>query len=150
MRAELESKLAELDLALKFSLASLDHAGTRRDVKKAQSILGELRALLSQAVPDCVVYAVIDSMGWDLDGQEKDDMYRLCRAMLAAEQAPRALFTVIGKGGRYELLGESSGAGGCRREVRVIYRCLDTGQLYHRTDDDFAARMTPLNEEGEA
>ena len=31
-------------------------------------------------------------------------------------------------------------------ELRVIYRCLDTGQLY-RTDDDFAARMMPL--EGE-
>lgn len=68
----------------------------------------------------------------------------------AAEQAPRELFTCIGKGGRYELLGESSGAGGCRREGRVIYRCLDTGQLYHRTDDDFAARMAPLTEDGEA
>lgn len=68
----------------------------------------------------------------------------------AAEQAPRELFTCIGKGGRYELLGHSSGAGGCRREGRVIYRCLDTGQLYHRTDDDFAAQMAPLNEEGKA
>lgn len=68
----------------------------------------------------------------------------------AAEQAPRELFTCIGKGGRYELLGHSSGAGCCRGEGRVIYRCLDTGQLYHRTDDDFAARMTPLNEEGKA
>lgn len=74
----------------------------------------------------------------------------LCTAPPAAEQAPRELFTCIDKGGRYELLGESSGAGGCRREGRVIYRCLDTGQLYHRTDDDFAARMAPLNEEGKA
>ncbi len=65
-------------------------------------------------------------------------------AQPATEQAPRELFTCIGKGGRYELLGESSGAGGCRREGRVIYRCLDTGRLYHRKDDDFAARMAPL------
>lgn len=71
-------------------------------------------------------------------------------AYAADKQAPRELFTCIDKGGRYELLGESSGAGGCRREGRVIYRCLDTGQLYHRTDDDFAARMAPLNEEGKA
>lgn len=38
----------------------------------------------AKAVPDYRVYAVIDSMGCDLDDQEKDDMYRLCRAMLAA------------------------------------------------------------------
>lgn len=41
------------------------------------------------AVPDYKVYAVIDSMGWDLDDQEKDDMFRLCRTMLAAS-APAA------------------------------------------------------------
>lgn len=45
MRPEIESKLSEL----KFSLANLDHAGTRADVKKAQSILEELRALLAPA-----------------------------------------------------------------------------------------------------
>lgn len=54
------------------------------------------------------------------------------------------LYTCIDKGGRYELLGSSSGAGGCRLEGRVVYRCLDTGQLYHRTDEDFAGRMAPL------
>ena len=43
-----------------------------------------------QTVPDYRVYAVIDSMGWDLDGQERDDMYRLCRAMLAAAPAAPA------------------------------------------------------------
>ena len=90
MRPEIESKLSELSLALKFSLANGDHAGTRRDVKKAQEYLDELRGLLAQqpaqAVPDYKVYAVIDSMGWDLDEQEKGDMYRLCRAILAAAQ----------------------------------------------------------------
>ena len=64
------------------------------------------------------------------------------------EQPERGqLFTCIDKGGRYELLGSSTGAGSCRREGRVVYRCLDTGQLYHRTDEDFAARMTPLESE---
>ena len=43
MRPEIESKLSEL----KFSLANLDHAGTRRDVKKAQSILGDLRQMVA-------------------------------------------------------------------------------------------------------
>lgn len=67
----------------------------------------------------------------------------------AAEQPERGqLFTCIDKGGRYELLGSSTGAGSCRREGRVVYRCLDTGQLYHRTDEDFAGRMTPLSDEG--
>ena len=84
---------------------------------------------------------------WARSGYEVTPLYT---APPATEQAPRELFTCIGKGGRYELLGESSGAGGCRREGRVIYRCLDTGQLYHRTDDDFAARMAPLTEDGEA
>lgn len=52
---------------------------------------GYMEAALAQqsaaVVPDHRVYAVIDSMGWDLDDQEKDDMYRLCRAMLAAAPA---------------------------------------------------------------
>lgn len=108
----------------------------RPDIVKVPRELAEL-----------IAYALHGS-GWFI-------LNRKLRALLAAappatEQAPRELFTCIGKGGRYELLGESSGAGGCRREGRVIYRCLDTGQLYHRTDDDFAARMAPLTEDGEA
>ena len=43
MRPEIESKLSELDLAL----ANGDHAGTRRDVKKAQSILEDLRQMVA-------------------------------------------------------------------------------------------------------
>ena len=56
MRPEIESKLSELSLALKVSLASLDHAGTRRDVKKAQSILEELQVSLrvDEAMGSCV------------------------------------------------------------------------------------------------
>lgn len=34
-------------------------------------------------LPDHAVFAVIDSMGWDLDDSEKDDMHKLCRAVLA-------------------------------------------------------------------
>lgn len=41
-------KLNELDIALKFALCNFDHDGTRRDVKKAQTLLEELRALLGK------------------------------------------------------------------------------------------------------
>jgi hypothetical protein len=54
------------------------------------------------------------------------------------------LYTCIGKGGEYELLGTAKGAG-TMRDVLVcdltIYRDTTIGQLYHRTPDDFAARM---------
>lgn len=43
----IRQKVGELDLALKFALCNWDHEGTRRDVKKAQVILDELRALLA-------------------------------------------------------------------------------------------------------
>ncbi len=55
-------------------------------------------------------------------------------------------YTCTGKGGRYELLGHSFGAGACRNESRVVYRDVETDQLYHRTAEDFAGRMTPLEE----
>lgn len=47
-----------------------------------------------------------------------------------------------GKGGLYVLVGVSTGAGQSRGEQRAIYRDADTGELYHRTPDDFNARMT--------
>lgn len=50
-------------------------------------------------------------------------------------------YTCIGKGGRYELLGETIGAGLSRGESVKVYRDSTSGQLFHRSADDFAARM---------
>lgn len=57
---------------------------------------------------------------------------------------PRELYTCVGKGGEYELLGRSLGAGERRLDRVVVYRDNETGLLYHRTLDDFDARMALL------
>lgn len=53
------------------------------------------------------------------------------------------LYTCIGKGGLYEYIGLSDGAGMSKGEQRQVYRCTDTGQLYHRETGDFFYRMEP-------
>jgi hypothetical protein len=66
-------------------------------------------------------------------------------AGLAKAAAPAPLYTCDGKGGEYEFLGSSTGAGTCRgTPVLVVYRDTKTGQLYHRELPDFGARMSPL------
>lgn len=63
---------------------------------------------------------------------------------LDAENGVRSdLFYCHGKGGVYELLGESNGAGLCRPEIRMIYRDTETRKLYHRSREDFNDRMRP-------
>lgn len=57
---------------------------------------------------------------------------------------PRELYTCIGKGGTYELIGKSQGAGELKHQQLVVYRSAETGLLYHRTPDDFHARMALL------
>lgn len=57
-----------------------------------------------------------------------------------AEVSPR-LYTCLGKGGCYELLGESDGSGTSRGERLVVYRDTTTGRLFHRTPLNFAGRM---------
>jgi len=51
------------------------------------------------------------------------------------------LYTCIGKGGRYEILGLATGAGLSRGEDRLIYRDVSTGRLFLRTEKDFTERM---------
>lgn len=113
-------------------------------------LLGELYQVLGALDAS---EAVLDQVQAAISGEPLPHKSLLPYEPTAAKQ-PDALgrgqlYTCIDKGGRYELLGSSSGAGGCRREGRVVYRCLDTGQLYHRTDEDFAGRMAPLGKEGE-
>lgn len=55
-----------------------------------------------------------------------------------------AIYTCIGKGGRYRVIGVSTGAGKSRGEVRITYRCQDSGRLFHRELEDFYARFETI------
>lgn len=55
-----------------------------------------------------------------------------------------ALYTCEGRGGEYELLGESIGAGTSNGQRVMVYYDTLSGQLYHRTTENFERRMQPL------
>lgn len=52
------------------------------------------------------------------------------------------IVTCINKGGEYEVLGFSCGAGKSKGEILMVYRDTTTGQLFHRTEEDFYNRMS--------
>lgn len=52
------------------------------------------------------------------------------------------LYTCIGKGGSYHLIGTARGAGDKRGDDEVtVYRDTVTGQFYYRSEQDFDNRM---------
>lgn len=51
------------------------------------------------------------------------------------------IYTCKGKGGRYEYLGSTTGAGKSRGQAVEVYRDTETGRLFHRDQDDFRDRM---------
>lgn len=53
-------------------------------------------------------------------------------------------YTHATKGGEYEVVGVSSGAGQRKGDVAMVYRSLADGRLFHREPEDFAMRMKPL------
>lgn len=53
-------------------------------------------------------------------------------------------FTCKGKGGEYELIGESTGAGNSSGLTVLVYRDTETGCLFHRVAEDFNNRMEKL------
>lgn len=58
------------------------------------------------------------------------------------------VYTCIGKGGRYRLLGEATGAGLCRTFTDLlVYQDVETGKLYFREPDDFADRMEAVEDD---
>jgi hypothetical protein len=59
------------------------------------------------------------------------------------------LYTSIGKGGLYEYIGLSDGAGISKGEQRQVYRCTATGRVFHRECSDFSARMEPVAQSAE-
>jgi hypothetical protein len=55
---------------------------------------------------------------------------------------PTLVYTCIGKGGEYELIGQAKGAGTMRDHADlVVYRDAQAGQLYCRARPDFVDRM---------
>lgn len=50
-------------------------------------------------------------------------------------------YTSVSKGGEYEVVGTSAGAGQRKGDVVIVYRDTGTGQIHHREPEDFAMRM---------
>lgn len=54
------------------------------------------------------------------------------------------IYTCKGKGGRYRIVGHAHGAGTSHaRGAIVVYQDVRTGEMFYRTEDDFANRMEP-------
>lgn len=53
-------------------------------------------------------------------------------------------YTSVSKGGEFEVVGTSSGAGQRKGDVVIVYRNVETGQVLHREPEDFAMRMKPI------
>jgi hypothetical protein len=58
--------------------------------------------------------------------------------------AQKKLFTCVSKGGEYELVGTSFGAGPRKGEPLIVYRDTATGKLHHREPENFMVRMKPI------
>lgn len=78
------------------------------------------------------------------------DAYQKIGELDDALDVPGGLYTCIGKGGAYEHIGVTIGAGTSRGQEVVVYCDTDTGQLFHRTPEDFEARMQRLDKSTEA
>jgi hypothetical protein len=56
----------------------------------------------------------------------------------------KKLYTSVSKGGEYELVGTSAGAGKLKGLPVMIYRDTATGQMFHREPEEFATRMKAI------
>lgn len=54
-------------------------------------------------------------------------------------------YECIGKGGFYRILYHSIGAGTSRGQDIVVYQCILTQEVYHRTLEDFNERMRKID-----
>lgn len=57
------------------------------------------------------------------------------------------IYTCIGKGGLYEFVAKTTGAGTSKGEQFIVYRDIETGSCYHRTVEDFYERMEEVREQ---
>lgn len=61
----------------------------------------------------------------------------------------KVLYTCLGKGGLYELVGNAIGAGTSKENGElVVYRDACTGVPFYRTEEDFRRRMQRVHVEG--
>lgn len=58
-----------------------------------------------------------------------------------APAAKRECYECIGKGGDYELIGESTGAGMSKGQTLMVYRDVPSGRIFHREWMDWNSRM---------
>ena len=56
-----------------------------------------------------------------------------------------AIYECIGKDGRYRILAKTIGAGKSRGEYLIVYQCIEDGECYHRTVEDFKDRMRAID-----
>lgn len=139
---------AEYDaLAGKIATLEADNAKLRAELER-RAVDDHTEQALAM-VPVKPTQAMI-SAGWKvgLMGMDRDGPQAIYAAMLAAApSAPKAddrpLYTCIGKGGEYRYLGTAIGAGDSRGELAEVYQDR-TGQLFHRTPEDFMERMEPI------
>jgi hypothetical protein len=77
-------------------------------------------------------------------------LYDIAPAPAAAHEAGRTVYTCIGKGGRYRLLGLATGAGASRGQPDLrVYMAEDNPlELYYRTVADFDSRMAAAGAAG--
>ncbi|QDH49108.1 hypothetical protein PHYNN_169 [Pantoea phage Phynn] len=84
---------------------------------------------------------------WELVAKESNSKIILRSAIKTSEsrseRIPEAgeIFTCIGKGGQYKIIGLSKGAGTSRFSNYIVYQDSTSGEIYHRTLADFFSRM---------
>ena len=78
---------------------------------------------------------------WNFDGSTPELAALIAYIDGRAAGAAPELYTCIGKGGTYELVGEADGAGYVRGGTVTVYRDATSGNLYYRTPVDFKTRM---------
>jgi len=59
------------------------------------------------------------------------------------------IYTCKGKGGKYEFIALSRGAGTSKGETCVLYQDVESGEKFHRKLEDFNERMEEIDTEDE-
>jgi hypothetical protein len=78
--------------------------------------------------------------------ETRRNLHAAVQARDARTAATEHLYTCQGKGGEYELVGLSRGAGTLRDTISLtVYRDTKTGELYHRELLDFDERMATID-----
>lgn len=89
---------------------------------------------------------LITAMRRFADDTQDGGFAALIESVLARLQAPSVqVYPPEDKIGAYQCIGAATGEGTSRHNVIAIYRDNETGNLYFRTPDDFAARMEKAN-----